>query len=72
MQLDLAVTAGGICNAVAFWFELHLDEETHISTSPYSEKVRFNLYPCAYCSDDNCTLSTIKVGHLEKQIHLSV
>ena len=31
--------ADGICNAVAFWFTLHLDEETELHTGPYIEKV---------------------------------
>ncbi len=31
--------ADGICNAVAFWFTLHLDEETEIHTGPYADKV---------------------------------
>lgn len=31
--------ANGICNAVAFWFTLHLDEETELHTGPYAEKV---------------------------------
>ena len=48
VQLEIPVTAAGICNAIAFWFELHLDEETHLSTSPYSHKVtKFLLYE--YC-----------------------
>lgn len=25
-----------VCNAIAFWFELHLDESTTLSTSPYA------------------------------------
>ncbi len=28
----------GVFNAVAMWFELHLDEETQLSTSPYLDK----------------------------------
>ena len=31
--------ADGICNAVAFWFTLHLDEETELHTGPYIDKV---------------------------------
>ena len=31
--------ADGICNAVAFWFTLHLDEETELHTGPYADKV---------------------------------
>ncbi|KAK9863942.1 hypothetical protein WJX84_003683 [Apatococcus fuscideae] len=38
VPVELPVDAVGICNAIAFWFELHLDEETNLSTSPYSEK----------------------------------
>jgi hypothetical protein len=34
--LDFAVDAPGVCNAVAFWFELQLDEQTVLSSSPYS------------------------------------
>lgn len=33
--------ADGICNAVAFWFTLHLDEETELHTGPYADKVPF-------------------------------
>ena len=39
VPVELPVDAVGICNAIAFWFELHLDEETNLSTSPCSEKV---------------------------------
>jgi hypothetical protein len=35
-QLAFAVNAAGVCNAVAFWFELQLDEQTWLSSSPYS------------------------------------
>jgi hypothetical protein len=35
-QLAFAVDAPGVCNAVAFWFELQLDEQTVLSSSPYS------------------------------------
>lgn len=37
MQLPIIQT--GKCNAIAFWFELELDEETQLSTSPYCQKV---------------------------------
>ncbi len=30
-------TQDGICNAIAFWYHLHLDEETEISTAPDSD-----------------------------------
>lgn len=33
--LDVAVTAAGVFNAVVFWFELHLDDTTSVSTSPH-------------------------------------
>jgi len=33
-ELALPVDAGGTCNAVAFWFDLHLDSETTLRTSP--------------------------------------
>ena len=28
-----------VCNAMAFWFDLHLDEATTLSCSPYADKV---------------------------------
>lgn len=36
--LDFEITAPGVCNAVAMWFDLHLDEETTLSTCPYVDK----------------------------------
>jgi hypothetical protein len=33
--LDVSFTQAGVCNAVAMWFEVHLDEESSLSTSPY-------------------------------------
>ena len=39
-ELLLSITSRGICNAMAFWFELQLDEETILSTGPYDSKVR--------------------------------
>lgn len=38
VALRVAATAGGVCNAVAFWFELKLDETSRLSTSPYAAK----------------------------------
>lgn len=37
--LALTMHASGTCNAIAFWFGLHLDEETELCTSPYEDKV---------------------------------
>ncbi len=37
--MQLPIQQSGICNAIAFWFELDLDEQTQLSTSPYCEKV---------------------------------
>ena len=35
----------GVWNAVAFWFDLQLDEETQLSSSPYSsDKVRSQCF----------------------------
>lgn len=36
--LDFEVCADGVVNAVVMWFELHLDENTSLSTSPYCGK----------------------------------
>ena len=46
--LEIEVTCTGACNAVAFWFELALDEQTVISSSPDQDNVRFGLLalPC--------------------------
>ena len=38
-SLQLPISQTGKCNAIAFWFELELDEETQLSTSPYCQKV---------------------------------
>lgn len=38
--LSVVATADGVCNAVAFWFELQLDERATLSTSPYAAKAR--------------------------------
>ena len=40
VELALPITEHGICNAMAFWFELHLDEHAVLSTSPYVDKAR--------------------------------
>jgi len=34
-QLSFTITAAGVWNAVAFWFDLKLDEHTTLSSSPY-------------------------------------
>lgn len=45
-HLSLPLHTTGTCNAVAFWFELHLDEERTLCTSPDAVKVLqiFSLY----------------------------
>lgn len=35
--LGVDFTQAGVFNAVAMWFDLHLDEESSLSTSPYLE-----------------------------------
>lgn len=37
-HLSFEVQQSGVCNAIAMWFRLHLDEETSLSTSPYQDK----------------------------------
>ena len=39
-EVALPITQRGICNAMALWFDLHLDEQTTLSTGPYALKVR--------------------------------
>ena len=41
VPLAIDITADGVCNAIAFWFDLQLDEHSQISSSPYKMKVRF-------------------------------
>ncbi|KAK3268304.1 hypothetical protein CYMTET_23176 [Cymbomonas tetramitiformis] len=36
--VEFDITQDGIFNAIAFWFELQIDEETTLSTSPYGKK----------------------------------
>lgn len=43
-DLQLPITQTGKCNAIAFWFELELDEETQLSTSPYCQKVLHSTF----------------------------
>ena len=52
----------GTCNAIAFWFNLHLDEETELHTSPYTDKV---LLLCLLL-DSSFILSII---HMQAQMH---
>ncbi len=37
--MQLPIQQSGMCNAIAFWFELDLDEQTQLSTRPYCKKV---------------------------------
>jgi hypothetical protein len=37
-QLAFAINAGGVCNAVAFWFDLQLDASSTLSSSPYAAR----------------------------------
>ena len=37
-KLDVPVVEDGVFNGIAFWFELQLDEDNVISTSPFEEK----------------------------------
>ena len=39
VPLELDIDTPGMFNAIAFWFELQLDEATSLSTSPYTDKV---------------------------------
>jgi len=36
--LNFEISENGVVNAIAMWFDLHLDEESSLSTSPYAEK----------------------------------
>ncbi len=35
-ELGVAVTRDGLCNAIAFWYTLELDPQTHLSTDPHT------------------------------------
>ena len=39
-ELVARITSSGIWNAVAFWFELQLDEDTRLNSGPYRNKVK--------------------------------
>ena len=58
VHLCVSATAGGVCNAVAFWFELQLDATTSLSTSPYADKARMHQ-PRNNQSMPGCPLSAI-------------
>jgi len=38
-QLGFDVTTDGSCNGMAFWFDLQLDEQSSISSSPFVRKL---------------------------------
>ena len=44
-ELALPISERGVCNAMAFWFELHLDEQVSLSTGPYADKARALVPP---------------------------
>lgn len=37
MQLRLPVTHEGLLDALAVWFQLHLDQDNHLSTGPQED-----------------------------------
>ena len=57
-ELLLPIIERGVCNAMAFWFELHLDEESSLSTSPYVSKVASCVccFGCSHSSRLACAL----------------
>ena len=56
-KLRVSATAAGICNAVAFWFELQLDATTSLSTSPYADKARMHQpHDVVHLPDADCLL----------------
>lgn len=57
--LEMEMTCTGTCNAVAFWFELQLDEETVISSSPDRGNVQFFMLML------HCFLTQEKQNHSE-------
>lgn len=44
----------GVCNAVAMWFQLHLDEEVSLSTSPYQDKGPTWQQVCGWLHGSHC------------------
>jgi len=67
--IEVPVVAGGVCDAVCFWFKLNLDEEIHITTAPVVKGEEDTCWQQAIVwnngSDEQRTLeagSTIKVG----------
>ena len=45
-RVSIPVTRDGVFNAVVFWFDLQLDEENTLSTSPFGAKGRTGSRPC--------------------------
>lgn len=66
--LTARISEPGIWNAVAFWFELQLDEDTRLDTSPYCDKVGsgFPIWPalqaCLHCHINVCSHSQWPAG----------
>eukprot|EP00958_Prasinococcus_capsulatus_P011345 scaffold1124_cov361-Prasinococcus_capsulatus_cf.AAC.26 len=50
-QLQLPVTQDGFLNAIAFWFELQLDEQTMITNSPFAETGGTWSQAVQYCEE---------------------
>ena len=67
----LTTVAAGQCNAVCFWFDLHLDEESSFSTGP-EEETCWNqalfFFPGLALEVDAGTEIEIKVGHEPNRI----
>lgn len=43
-EVTARFTEAGVWNSVAFWFQLQLDEETSLDTSPYCDKVQHDVH----------------------------
>jgi len=48
-QLGFDVTTDGSCNGMAFWFDLQLDEQSSISSSPFVRKVMTSVIQPIAC-----------------------
>lgn len=53
VSVRLTAHSEGTCNAIAFWFSLHMDEETELHTGPYEDKVA-----CCICAPHDRTEAT--------------
>ena len=73
--LDVAVTSGGTCHAIIYWFDLFLDDKNVFSTSPFSTETHWNqqiwLIPSAPRLEDGDVIS-VQAEHNRRRLAFRV